>query len=359
MPLPTTWVRSRDVAPPLAIRGGVGAAVAERAHVVGQRVEPDVDDLLRISGHRDAPVAHARPWAGHADVAHRSGEEAQHLVAPRFGLDAQPTARDQLDEPVAVARQAEEPVLLLDPDERNIVLRAIPVGERVGVVERLTSGAVPPDVLAAIEIAGVPAPSPDLLDRGPVARVGAGAYEVVVGDAERVAERPEPTRVVGHERFDRLARGHRGLHVLGRVLVGAGQEAHGSAPGPGVAREHVGLHELERVAEMGRPVDERDRGREIETVGHRSLLARPPQRGKAEADGSRVQRDPGGVRVRTPWRGPSFVRTRGCSQTPGYRRDAGARSDFSIAGAVRLPELPRAAIPRNDSCRRARRGKRP
>ena len=75
---------------------------------------------------------HPRPRAGHADVAHRSGEEAEHLVAPRFGLDAQATARDQLDEPVAVPRQPEEPVLLLDPLERRVVLGAAPVGSESG-----------------------------------------------------------------------------------------------------------------------------------------------------------------------------------------------------------------------------------
>src|SRR3989442_353794 len=83
------------------------------------------------------------------------------------------------------------------------------------------------------------------------------------------------------------------------------------APHLGHALEYVQTDVLERVAEMGRPVDERDRGGEIPTSGgHRLLLARPSRAGTEPIRRIPRAAGPGRVRVRTPRRGPSFVRAR-------------------------------------------------
>ena len=86
MPLPITWMRSSDVAPPRVERVAVGPVV-ERGDVVPERVPPHVDHLRRIVGHGDAPAACARLRARHADVVEPAGEERQHLVAVGLGHD--------------------------------------------------------------------------------------------------------------------------------------------------------------------------------------------------------------------------------------------------------------------------------
>ena len=96
------------------------------AEVVDERVEPDVDDLVGIAGHRDPPVARAGARPRDADVADVGREERR---APRcgalVGLDAQ-LRRSAISARIAlrVAREPEEPVLLLDPLERRVVLVA-------------------------------------------------------------------------------------------------------------------------------------------------------------------------------------------------------------------------------------------
>ena len=154
-------------------------AVIERGDVVGQRVDPDVHHLAGVARHRDPPAARPRPRAGDGEVLQARLDEAQHLVAPRCRDDAQPAAGDQVVELVAVAREAEEAVLLLDQLRHRAVVGAAAVDQLVLVVELLAADAVEPAVATRVEVprrrwparAGAPLQ---------VAGVDAGADEVVV-----------------------------------------------------------------------------------------------------------------------------------------------------------------------------------
>jgi hypothetical protein len=189
-------------------------------------------------------------------------------------LDPQPPALDQVEQRVLIVRKAEEPVALDDPLRRRPVLRAASVDEVGGVDERLAAGAVQAHVVALVEVAALRACSPETLDTRPVTRVGARADEVVVRELERCRERGEAVGLLGDELRNRHAGGRRSLHVLERVVVGPAEEPDGVAAQPSVPGEHVRLHELERVAEMGIAVRVRDGGGDIEAVGaHRVLLA--------------------------------------------------------------------------------------
>jgi len=101
-----------------------------------------------------------------------------------------------------------------------------------------------------------------------VTRVGARADEVVVRDPQcrlKLREAPGvPLDELGDAHACRLG----GEHVLDRVLVRAGEEPDGVAPRAQAACDDVGLDELERVAEMRRPVDVRDRRRHVDTSAH-------------------------------------------------------------------------------------------
>src|SRR6185503_7783507 len=104
----------------------------------------------------------------------------------------------------------------------------------------------------------------------------ARADEGVVGELQRLAERVEAGGAGVHERGDGLARGLGGKDVLERVVVGAAEVAHRLSSRAAVARDGVGLDELERVPEVRIAVDVRDR---VGDVGgrraHRSLLSSP------------------------------------------------------------------------------------
>ncbi|MEZ4236358.1 MAG: hypothetical protein R3F59_09395 [Myxococcota bacterium] len=156
----------------------------EPRHVVQQRVEPDVADVVPVERQLDAP-AHPRLRAADAQVAERLAQEAEHLVAPVLGLDEVGIGRDGVEERLLVLRHAEEPVRLLEHPEvrlgelaRGDALLALLVGD-----EDLVLDEVPAAVLVAVDLAAVE----QLLQRGLDERlvIGVGrADEAIVADVE-------------------------------------------------------------------------------------------------------------------------------------------------------------------------------
>jgi hypothetical protein len=91
-------------------------------------------------------------------------DQGEDLVAPGGGLDAQGAAGDQVVEPVGVAGQAEEPVLLRDEFRFGAVLGALSVDQFVFGVELLAADAVEALVFLAAGVAGGGAPPPPALN---------------------------------------------------------------------------------------------------------------------------------------------------------------------------------------------------
>lgn len=139
------------LAPPVAVVLAAGVT-PERGDVVGERIEPDVDHLLGIVRHRDAPAPCPLARAGDAEVAEAVPDEHEHLVAPVLGLDPKAPVLDQIEQHVLVVRQPEEPVELDDYLGRLSVLGAAPAGEISGRDERLAARAVEALVVALVEI---------------------------------------------------------------------------------------------------------------------------------------------------------------------------------------------------------------
>ncbi len=138
--------------------------------------------------------------------------------------------------------------------------------ELVGVEERLTPDAVRALVFLLVQVAPLGARPPQALDTGSVARIAARADHVVELDRERAEQIDELVAVGAHEVGDRHAGRLGRSDVLQRVVVGAGEGADlvaASSPG---ARERVDLHELERMSDVGRAVDVRDRGGEVDAA---------------------------------------------------------------------------------------------
>ena len=237
--------------PPAPVGPAMGwatLAVAQRRHVVAQRVEPHVDDLVRVAGHRDAPAAGPAGWPRHGEVRQPAVDEPEHLVAAPGGLDPQPAGGDRLPQRRGVPGQPEEPVLLADAFRLGPVLGAAVVAQLGRTVELLAAGAVQAGVLLPVQVSG--AGPPERLDAGPVPRIAAGADEVVHAQRQGAAERTERPGVAVDELPHPEPGGVGREHVLQRVVVGARLEPDRVAAPAVVAGQHVGLDELERVPDV-------------------------------------------------------------------------------------------------------------
>ena len=263
----------------LILRTVVG--IAERGDVVRERVDPDVEHVVRPLRDRDPPL-HA--GAAHAEVLEPLVDDAEDLVAPRFGIDAKPARRgalrDRLAQPALVGGETEEEVLLLGPLARALVdgAQVARLLQLVLVLEGLAPRAVPPGVRALVDrIAAVGAlrldqPAPQLQHAAHV-QVLRGADEAVVADIEPVPELAED----GRDLIAVLLGGNAllagdPLDVLA-VLVGAGEEECVLAlqpPGPG---QRIGRDRRVRVPHVGNVVDVVDRCREKPgpALGHEGL----------------------------------------------------------------------------------------
>ena len=263
--------------------GVVGEAGA--GDVVDERVEPDVDGAgLGIPGavlalgrlavlgdrERDPP---RRVLAADREVLEAAGHEAEHLVLAVLGLDPVGMLGVVALERRLVLREAEEPVALGQPLQRDGgVVRAVGAGR---VLDELALGdeplvrAVPALVRAEVEVALGVGPPDELVDGPLVVRIGR-PDEPVGRDAERVLGRPEQLDHLVDEGLGRLALllgRHRDVH---RVLVGAGEEARVVAAHPVPAGEDVRGDDLVQRVQAGPVVRVGDRGREVvaSAVGH-------------------------------------------------------------------------------------------
>ena len=113
--------------------------VLERAAVVDERVRPDVGDLLRIPRNRDPP---GLPGPADREVAQATGDEALRLVRPKRRQDEVGPLLVELEQPILVGGEPEEPVLLLDPLGLDAVVGALAVDELVLALEGLAADAV-------------------------------------------------------------------------------------------------------------------------------------------------------------------------------------------------------------------------
>jgi hypothetical protein len=240
-----------------------GANVAERGDIVAQRVKPYVDHLAGITGNRDAPAA--CPFGGprYREVLQAAVDEPEHLVTAPAGLDAQLAAGDGRTKRLAVAGQPEEPVLLGHALRLGVVVGAASGPQFGGGVELLTTGAVQPLVLLAVQIPGRGARLPAPLDARAVPCVPTGPDDVVDGERQGGAQREERLRVAVDELPYALARRLCREHVLQRVVVGAGLEPDVVPVLAPEAGQHIGLHDLERETDMRAGVHVRDGGGDV------------------------------------------------------------------------------------------------
>jgi hypothetical protein len=260
-------------------RAFAGKVVTQRREVVGEGVDPDVDRVPLVAGHGDAPLDGG---ARDGKVAQLTAHERDHLVLPGFGADEVFPLLVERQETVAVGRQSEKVVLLLDQLDRLAVngaellarLGALARHQLVFILPIFAADAVEPFVVGGVDVPAGLHPFPHLTDRGQMVGVG-GADEAIVADADPapgalecgghlVAVNVERLALLGGHPFDLLS-----------VLVDARQEEGVSTlrlrvPRTPVAGERVGDHRRVERAQVGEGVDVIDGGGDVKRrVAHR------------------------------------------------------------------------------------------
>ena len=221
--------------------------VAAERDIVGQRVEPDVDNVTRVKIDRDAP---GERGTGNAQVLKTGLQEVvDHLVLAALRLDELRMLLDVLHQAVGVLAHLEEVCFLLGVHARAAAVRAAAVLELALGPEGLARLAVLALVRALVDIALIVQLLEDLLHLLLVHRVG-GADELIVSGVHQIPDRLDLAR----DLVDMLLRRDAGslcllLNLLA-VLVGAGLEVDIVAGHALVARDRVGQHDLIGVADV-------------------------------------------------------------------------------------------------------------
>ncbi len=167
----------------------LGVGIAHGGEIVGERVEPDIHDVLGIARHRDAP---GEAGARDRQIVEAAADEAHHLVAARARRDEVGIALVMREQPLLPRRQAEEIIFLLHPFDFGAG-RRLAVEQFALVEERLVAHRIPAGELAEIDFAAALQLVPQRLARADVARLG-GADEIVVGDVHELRHGAEILR---------------------------------------------------------------------------------------------------------------------------------------------------------------------
>src|SRR5580704_4286450 len=101
---------SRPVLLERLLRAGVSRAISDRGEVISQSVEPDVNHMLRVVGHRDAP---GKGRAADRQVAQTGADERNYFVAARLRPN-EFRIRIELQQLVLKRRELEEVILFVN-----------------------------------------------------------------------------------------------------------------------------------------------------------------------------------------------------------------------------------------------------
>ena len=192
--------------------------VAEAGDIVGQGVQPDIDDVLFVKRHGNPPRKRS---AGNAEILQSFQQEIiHHLVFTGNGLNEFRMSVDVLDQPIGIFPHSEEISLLFGGFHFPAAVGTLPVHQLAFRPEGLAGGAVHPLITAFINIPLVVKFLKDFRDRLLVFRVG-GADEFVIRSAHQVPDLPDFPRDFIHILLGRHPRLFRFFLDLLAVLVRA------------------------------------------------------------------------------------------------------------------------------------------
>ena len=249
--------------PVLVEFGGVVGAIAERGNVVRERVEPDVDYVLGIVRHRDAP---GERRAADGKIAQSAADEREHFIAPRLGADEMGLLGVEADQLVLKCRELEKIIFFLHRFRGATALRAGRT-RTDGIDVEFVKHAILAGVVALIDVAVILYAFPQSL-HALLVPVRRGADVIIVGQAHAIPERTEFRRDFIGELLRSLARGMGCTLDLLTVFVGAGQEPGVIAQHAVAARDRVAGKGGIGVSDVGTRIDVVDRSRDVKLFGH-------------------------------------------------------------------------------------------
>src|SRR5581483_5293944 len=202
--------------PVLLKLAGIARSVAERRNVIRERVQPDINHMSRIIGHRDAPLKGA---AADRQIAQAAANKRNHLVAARLRANELGPAFVELQQLVLKSRKLEKVVFFANGFCWPSALGAGSAGSsRIDV--QLVEDAVLTRVGALVDVTAIADLAPERLHSKLVA-LGGGANEIVVGESHAVPKSPElPGHFVGKLLWS-FSGSLRGPFDLLTVLVGS------------------------------------------------------------------------------------------------------------------------------------------
>ena len=220
------------IAPEFVIKGRAAVGVvAEPRDIVGESVQPHIDDVAAVKIDGDAPLERR---ARNAQILQALLQKVvHHLVLAGDGADEIGVRFDVMNERVRVLSHPEEVRLFFGALDFAAAVGAFAVYKLALRPKTFARGAVPALVLALVDIALLIELLEDLLHRPDVARIG-GADELVVRSADAVPNGADDTRDVVDIGLRGDARLFRLLFDLLAVFVRARLEA-----------DVVALHALE------------------------------------------------------------------------------------------------------------------
>src|SRR5665213_426267 len=235
--------------------------IAQHGYIVHQGLEPDIHDLVRIAGYRNAP-ADLVFGPRDADVVQAALEKAHDFVAPGFRHDQELAAIDGLDDLVAVFVEFEEIVFLFDFFVRPIMGRAdAVVGFDFGISdESLVAGTIPADVFTLVNV--LFELLPDQLRALFMSRISR-ANETVIADVQQLAQLPETLADLVGEGLGLQSLLGGLFGNLAAMLVSAGAEDNLITLLPRPARQDVSIKQLHSETNMRIAVDIGNRRRDV------------------------------------------------------------------------------------------------
>ena len=123
--------------------------IAGRRDIVGQGIEPDVDDVLPVKRHRNPPVERG---PGNAEIFETLLNEIDHLVPARNWLDKFRMFFNVLQQPILIFGHTEEIAFLLHHFHRPSAVGTVAVGQLALQPESFTGSAVPAFISGFINI---------------------------------------------------------------------------------------------------------------------------------------------------------------------------------------------------------------
>ena len=221
--------------------------VSERRNIVGQRVQPDVNDVTGVEIHGNSP---REGGAGNAQILKACLEEVvDHLLFAELGLDKFGMLLDVLHQAIRILAHLKEVCLLLCLRQRTAAVGALALDRLRCGKEGLTGRAIPALVLSLIDISLLVEALEDLLHGGDVIIVGR-ADKIVVAGGKRSPDIADLPRNAIHVRLRRHALLTCERFDLLTVLIRARAEENVLSAGALISCNRIGHDDLIGIAEV-------------------------------------------------------------------------------------------------------------